>query len=37
MTERARLIDAELHVESTVSAGCVIRLYVGEKTVVSSG
>jgi len=37
MTERARLIDAELHVESAASAGCVIRLYVGEKTVVSSG
>ena len=37
MTERARLIDAELHVESMASAGCVIRLHVGEKTVFSPG
>jgi PAS domain S-box-containing protein len=37
MIERARLIDAELHVESRAEAGCMIRLYVSEKSVVSPG
>jgi PAS domain S-box-containing protein len=36
MIERARLIDADLHFESTAEAGCVIRLYMGETLATSA-